>query len=304
MKSNEQVSHFASTFRPCFKIVSAPVGKQFVHFPLKNIPLIEILTSIKNGKWSSVVDTVRSDKKNKVKLPCFTPSGIFRTRNDWDLLDYSQVVHLDYDDVDPVQLKERFRKSPFVLAAFTSPGGAGLKVFIRVNTGQDDHLKAFTQVRKVFDELAGVASDPTARNLSRLCYVSFDPTIYVNENAEIFKVNAAVQTRTVVPDLNILAGNSDALFTWLFNLTQKGKFQGEMFPDGYSRDNRNNFIFLFCCNCNRYGLNKVVVLEYAKMIWTANNDSFTLSELSRTVDSAYSHTSEHGSFRLPKHLQS
>lgn len=306
-KSNPQVSYFTSTTSPRFNIASAPEGKQWIHFAFKNSSLLDIFKCIGNGYWNDLIQAIKNRPggydANKKKLPCITPSGTFRIRNDWDLLQYSQVVHLDYDDVDPVQLKERFSKSPYTLAAFVSPGGSGLKVFLRVNSGPDDHVKAFTQVRKVFDELAGVTSDPTARNISRLCYVSVDMEIYINPDAEVFRVDPRAQTRTVVPDPSTLSGNSDTLFTWMFDLTKKGKFQGEMFPEGYSRDSRNNFIFLFCCNCNRYGLSSLAAMEYARMIWVANNDGFTINELSRTVESAYSHTSEHGSFRIPKHLQ-
>lgn len=305
---NPLVSCYTNTTRPCFKVPSAPEGKQFVHFPFINFELISVFREIRKGSWQEQLNAIKSNKggyeKNKKNLPCFTPSGTFRTRNDWDLIEYSQVVHLDYDNIaNPEALRDRVSKSPYCLAAFISPGGEGLKVFVVVDSNEDLHQNAFSQVRELFDELTGIKSDSTARNLSRLCYVSVDPGCYINEKAEVFKVSR-VKSRTLVPDASILMNpDNDKLFGWLFNLTQKGKFQGETFPAGYSQDHRNNFIFLFACNCNRYGIDRHTAHEFAQQIWVMNNENFNIEELKRTVNSAYSYTKEFASYNLPKHLQ-
>lgn len=304
---NPTVSFFQSTTRPAFKIESAPEGQQFVHVAFRNGPLFTLFDRIKDGYWAETIQGIRSGRggyvKNKKRLPCFTPAGTFRIRCDWDLLQYSHIVHLDYDDVEnPAVLKDRLVKSPYTLAAFISPSLEGLKVFVRVTTGADHHVNAFAHVRKVFDQLAGMKSDPTARNLSRLCYVSVDKDLYLNPYAETFHVPDIEKTRVTVPDPATLATNTDGIFQFIYNLTQKGKFQGETFPAGYSDGDRNNFLFLFACNCNRYGIEKSVCLDYVKMIWVQNNEGFSLQELGRSVGSAYSHTHEHATFNLPKHL--
>jgi hypothetical protein len=311
-----QVSFFQSATRPAFKVPSAPVDRQFIHVTFANGPLFAIFKKICSGYWREQISAVKNHKdgydKVKKNLPCFTPAGTFRIRCDWDMMDYSGIVHLDYDHnpkkgatiEDVEQLKARIAKSPYTLAAFVSPGSDGLKVFVRVDTGANDHVnQAFNSVRKVFDELAGIPSDPTARNLSRLCFVSHDPKIYINEGAEVFKVPAAKSKVTMVPDSSTLASSSDRVFTYLYNLTTKGKFQGETFPAGYSEGDRNNFLFLFACNANRHGIKKSVCLEYVKHVWVQNNEGFPVQELNRSVNSAYSHTAEYATFNLPKHTK-
>src|SRR5258706_9164334 len=145
-----KVSSFQSTTRPCFYIESAPKDRQYVHFSFKNLEIEKVFKAIKAGAWKDQIALAKKKKggwdENKKNLPCFTPSGTFRTRNDWDLLDYSGLVHLDYDGVtDAANLKDRLIKSPFCQAAFISPGGEGVKVFVRVNSGADHHAEAWSQ---------------------------------------------------------------------------------------------------------------------------------------------------------------
>lgn len=306
MSKDIQVSTFQSATRPTFYIESAPPESQYVHFSLKNIGIVKIFDAIKKGLYKKQIEHVHTLKggysENKKKLPCFTPSGTFRIRCDWDLLEYSQIVHLDYDNIllGAALFRDRIAKSPYCLAAFVSPSGLGVKVFVRVNSSVDQHVQAWSQVRKVFDELAGVASDTTGRNLSRLCFVSADKGLFYNPDAQTFEVVEPKQTITV-PDLSVLASHSNSLFGWLFNLTKKGKYQGEVLGD-YMSKSRNNFLYVFACNCNRYGIDKSIAFDFVKHIWIADNMGFSVGELSKTVESAYKHRHEFATLRLPKGL--
>lgn len=304
--SPEMVSAFQSVTRPCFLVESAPPDSQYVHFALKNLPLKKVLDAIRKGLYRVQVEHVHELRggydKNKVKLPCFTPSGTFRIRCDWDLILYSQIVQLDFDGVEKAAaLRDRIAKSVYTLAAFVSPSGNGVKVFVRVNSGVDLHVQAWNQVKQLYDKLAGVPSDSSVRNLSRLCFVSVDKDLFYNPDAEFFEVIEPKQTVTV-PDLSILASTANSAFGWLYNLTQKGKYQGAILSD-YTKDKRNNFLYVFSCNCNRYGIDRVTCVEWVKSIWVQDNMGFSWQELSRTVDSAYKHRHEFATFQLPKNLQ-
>ncbi len=299
------VSTFQSTTRPTFYIESAPPDMQYVHFSLKNVPLIKIFDAIKKCSYKKQIQHVHTLKggysANKKKLPCFTPSGTFRIRCDWDLIEYSHIVHLDYDNVDqPGALRDRIAKSPYCFVAFISPSGNGVKVFVKVNSNVNLHAQAWSQVRQVFDALAGITSDPTGRNLSRLCFISADAGLYFNPDAQTFEVVEPKQVVTV-PDLSVLASNSNSVFGYLFNLTKKGKYQGEVLGD-YMSKSRNNFLYVFACNCNRFGIEKSFAFDWVKQIWVQDNMGFSVTELSKTVDSAYKHRQEFATLRLPKGL--
>jgi hypothetical protein len=299
------VSTFQNTTRPTFFIESAPPDMQYVHFSLKNLPLIKVFDAIKKSTYKKQIQHVHTLQggysTNKKKLPCFTPSGTFRIRCDWDLIEYSHIVHLDYDKVqDAAALRDRVAKSPYCFAAFISPSGFGVKVFVKVNSNVDLHAHAWSQVRQVFDAVAGITSDPTGRNLSRLCFISADAGLYFNPDAQTFEVVEPKRVVTV-PDLSILASNANSLFGWLFNLTKKGKYQGEVLGD-YMSKSRNNFLYVFACNCNRYGIEKSTAFDWVKQIWVQDNMGFSVTELSKTVESAYKHRHEFATLRLPKGL--
>ena len=299
-----KVSSFQSATRPAFFIEAAPPDRQYVHFAFKNVTIESIFIAIKKGSWLEKINHAKTKRggwdANKKYLPCFTPSGTFRIRCDWDIVDYSRIVVLDYDKIGcPEGLRDRFSESPYCLAAFVSPGGKGVKAFVRVNTGVNHHATAWSQVREMFDTLAGHKSDPSGRNLSRLCFVSVDPDCYYNLQSKVFEV-AEVKTTVTVPDMSILASNPNSVFGYLYNLTTKGKYQTEVL--GEYGSNRNNFLYVFACNCNRYGIDQQNAFEFLKSIWVQNNMNFSSAELSKTLVSAYSHRNEFATFRLPKNL--
>jgi len=303
-----KVSFFQSVNRPAFFIESAPREKQYVHFAWKNVDLEQIFKAIRDGKYSKHLELAKTGRgtweENKRHLPCFTPSGTFRIRCDWDLISYSHVVQLDYDNLSAqlFSVFQRVTKSPYCLAAFVSPSGNGIKVFVKVNSGPDEHYHAWSQVRKVFDDLASHKSDSSVSNISRLCFVSVDDQLYYNDKAKVFEVSPDTKTSVTIPDQSLLA-DADSIFGYLYNLTLKGKYQKETLQH-YGKGKRNNFLFVFACNCNRFGIDKTTALDFVTTIWIKDNMGFSEAELSRTVDSAYSYAHEHASFRLPKTLKS
>jgi VirE N-terminal domain len=301
-----KVSSFQSTTRPLIYVDSAPEKMKYLHYAFKHVEIESIFKAIRSGGWRKQIEIVKQAKggydKNKKKLPCFTPSGTFRLRLDWDLIDYSGLVVLDYDKVESASsLRDRLSSSPYCFAAFISPSGCGVKAFVKVDSGENLHGQAWSQVRKVFDTLAGISSDPSGRNISRLCFVSHDADCFYNPDSIKFEVTEAKSTVTI-PDASILAGNSETVFKWLYNLTIKGTYQKEVLGD-YGK-NRNNFLYVFSCNCNRYGVDQQTAFEFVKTIWVQDNLGFSMHELSRTVASAYQHKKEFNTFRLPKHLTS
>jgi hypothetical protein len=102
--------------------------------PSYSICLYELFDFIKSQKWREEIQLCRTDLANKMLLPCFTSSGIFNLRNKNSLTKYSKVICLDIDKIDDVSaLKEKCKEIPWILAAYTSPSGKGLKVFVRAS---------------------------------------------------------------------------------------------------------------------------------------------------------------------------
>jgi hypothetical protein len=81
------------------------------------------------------------------------------------------------------EIRKKLQASPHVLAVFLSPTGDGLKAIVRVPADVSTHAGSFRAVQKHVRELTGVEIDQSCKDPARLCYMSYDPEIYVNESA-------------------------------------------------------------------------------------------------------------------------
>ena len=63
------------------------------------------------------------------------------------LQEYSKIVGLDFDHVkDLAALIAVLRMLRYTLAMFVSPGGHGLKVFVRVDSSAEHHREAYRTI--------------------------------------------------------------------------------------------------------------------------------------------------------------
>lgn len=234
-----------------------------------------ILQKIKNGEWETQVTNIRKyisdgddNKASGVKksLPAFTVSATFKDKRRKECIDkYTGLLHLDYDKIDNVEeLKARVMEIPYTYAAFISPSGRGLKVFVKSNNDLYSHTNAFNILREYYDSIVGIESDKAVKDVPRLCFVSYDAELYLNENSDIYK------------------HKGDLSQEWNFTSNK------QRFIDG----NRNNFIHLFACNANRKGFDVNDVISYAL---TYSDVTFLEDEIKRTINSAYkNNVSENG----------
>ncbi|NWJ51281.1 MAG: hypothetical protein HXX14_10480 [Bacteroidetes bacterium] len=168
----------------------------------ENITFEEMLTRIKNGYYSNVIHPLRVKYKegdikgadaDKRKLEAFTPAGIFiDIRNAEHHAEYSHLQVLDFDKLSYDELttvKAIVTRCEYTYACFVSPSGRGLKVFVAVNTGPQEHRQAFLAVQKYYQTLTGVVIDASGKDIARLCFVSYDDQLYYNSTATIFNID-------------------------------------------------------------------------------------------------------------------
>lgn len=235
------------------------------------------LNRIKNGNSKKLVEEIRNtlDKEKagelKKNLPCICFSGKFGAdRKDEQIISHSQYLVLDFDNVYELRDKQtEIISNKFVYACWVSPSGNGLKALIKIANG-NKHRDHFEALEEIFP---GV--DKSGKNPSRVCYESYDPEIYINENAEVFnkikKTEKIVTFERTVDDQKIFKN----LLTWLSN-------KSEAFVTG----ERNNFIFKLACACCRYGIpedttNGLIHTEFV------SNSEFTKREADKAIASAY-----------------
>ncbi len=162
------------------------------------ISLTDFLQNIKNGTYSEIVNRLQQLPKNeydaqKKFLPCITPSGTFIKRCASGIIEHSGIICIDIDNgkgeninLNATDLKLQLAKQPFIIAAFLSPSNVGLKVFISIDATQ--HLNSFLALQSWFKNTYNLIIDPSCKNVDRLCFVSYDPEIFINENATIFDI--------------------------------------------------------------------------------------------------------------------
>ncbi len=173
--------------------------------PEKNLPIREMLVAIRNGDYRSQIAEVRAApndearKKLKARLPSFTASGVFNgilKGNTPDI--HSGLVQLDFDlknnksgfteAVDA--MRDKLASDPYVFTAFLSPS-RGIKVLARIPAYNQLHRCAFDGLVLYFKQEYSLVADATG-NLNRLCYVSHDPELRINEAAVPFAPAPAV----------------------------------------------------------------------------------------------------------------
>ena len=249
----------------------------------------EILNRIKEGSSKELVKSIRKEKNKsnrqelKKELPAICFSGTFNKRLDSSLINHSGFICLDFDGYekqkDVLQEKERLTKDKYVYSVFISPSGNGLKVLIKIPQEVDNHIKYFNSLEKYFDS---PNFDKTSKNISRVCYESYDALLYLNENSQTWEQIEEVEYKEVAvhkdaPTLPITDENKivDILVKW--------------WTDKYPmvEGQRNANVYILAAAFNDYGINQslagYVLNQYA-------TQDFNHSEIQRTIDSAYQRT--------------
>ena len=141
----------------------------------------------------SVVDPEQY-RKVKKNLPYVVPSVFNPPVRRRENFGYSEHLILDFDhlseqSLDAGKVKDLLAKDARVELIFVSPGGDGLKVFFRLAERIYDYAK-YSAFYKIFaaDFAASynlVASyDARTSDVTRACFVSFDPFAYYNASCE------------------------------------------------------------------------------------------------------------------------
>jgi hypothetical protein len=121
----------------------------------------------------------------KTQLPAVAWSGTFTKRANEALIQYIGLLCADLDDLGErlSEVRARLEGDPRVLAVFLSATGNGLKALFRVLDDPSKHLASLRAVEKLVLELTGVQIDPACKDISRLCFMPYDPELYYNPDA-------------------------------------------------------------------------------------------------------------------------
>jgi len=165
-----------------------------------------IVECIRTGRWRGPIEKIRAEFSRvlqqtgdlketkravaliKKNLPAIMFSGRFSSREkpaDGKLLAHSGLWCADLDDLGEslAQVRTKLMASPYLRFKFASPTDNGLKAIFRVPASAEKHADSFHTVQQHVLKLTGVEIDPACSDVGRLCFVSYDPDTFVNEEA-------------------------------------------------------------------------------------------------------------------------
>lgn len=240
---------------------------------------IEVLKAIKRiqkGTSKDLVEKLRNEqdeaKQDAIKknLPCVVFSGVFTARRDDAITEYSNMIVLDFDYVEDYNgLMDKLKAKDYIYSAWRSPRGNGIKALVKIKDGKK-HKEHFLSIEKEFPEV-----DKSGKNISRACFESYDPEIYINENAKEYnKIIEDVYKTTVVNEFTSNNEIYSNLRKWLDN-------KSEAFASG----NRNNYIYKIAGACCRYGLDEYSALDFILRDFATSD--FNQNEIKLALKSAY-----------------
>ncbi len=252
-----------------------------------------ILDRIKEGATKELVKKIRLEKKKpernelKKQLPAICFSGTFNKRADTALIEHSGLICLDFDGYvkqkELLQDKENLSKNKYVYSVFISPSGNGLKVLVKIPADAESHINYFNSLEKHFNS---PYFDKTSKNLSRVCYESYDPLIYVNENSSIWDTIEELE----YTEVNKLRDQATIPITDENKIVEiLVKWWQKKYPMTEGQRNQNCFVLAMAFN--DFGINKSLASYVLNQYATAD---FSLKEIQRTIDSAYQNTSNFG----------
>jgi hypothetical protein len=103
---------------------------------------------------------IKQPTKSRVVLVVLLLQELWcKSRTKANINTYSQVIGLDFDHIpleDLQNISVLINQCNFTMASFISPSGAGIKVFIKVNSNAEQHTEAYHQVATYYKTYQGL----------------------------------------------------------------------------------------------------------------------------------------------------
>ncbi len=185
--------------------------------PDLDIDITELYEIIKFGFLRKEIKELRKSNDKETKedmkksiLPAVTLSGKFDERSETGLLEHSGLLQIDFDATE--NYEELFKKvtsDTFTFMAFRSSGGNGIKVIVKIKASQETHESQFFALQEYYKNHFDIALKTSFKEISRAMVLSFDPDIYRNKHASVFKEIGTIKQEEPIVDKIRLEKNKD-----------------------------------------------------------------------------------------------
>lgn len=237
------------------------------------------INRIKSGYCRHEIQTIRTTNNPSVKeeiksnLPVVTWGGKFLGRS--TLIEPSGLACMDFDKVgDAKTLKSELSKSKYLFACWTSPSGNGVKALIRIPEVKTK--REYTERYLALLEHYKKFSPDSTKDITRLCYTSWDPDLWININCEVFtkRKESKLHLKSSRPPIgDVHEGRTiRKLLSWW-----RRKYS-------CAPGSRNNDLFILSCSFSEFGISQNTALE---LLAAFEQEDFPKSEIQKLVSSAY-----------------
>ena len=255
------------------------------------LTLEEIIERIKLGN-DSLIDKIEKirDKKTpkevkdsiKKSLLSVTFCGTFSKRAKDSLLEHSGMICLDFDKYPNEETlqeeRKRIESDPFTLACFRSPSGNGLKVLVRIpKSTPQEHERRFRAYQKYINS---DYFDIACKDVSRVCFESYDPDLYFKRYDPIEFTEIAPEAGVKIVELTPF----DIPLTDEYEICDKVVNEFKWSSD-FGEGERNNHVYKTAAMLCNYGVSEDFAFKFIM-----NNvvyGDFTERECEHAVNSAY-----------------
>lgn len=162
--------------------------------------LSEFVTQIKKGKWRNEVTRYRQLKERgmpseaarvKENLPAIVVAGCCEgahTKANFRSFSGYAIVDVDHIDSDVRALLKRLEEQSWAYAGWVSVSGTGIKLVVQVmaETKEEYEGDAYPKVAACVSRLIGQPVDMQCKDLTRMCYVSWDENAFLKEDCDVF----------------------------------------------------------------------------------------------------------------------
>ncbi|NVN97563.1 hypothetical protein HXX01_05070, partial [Candidatus Nomurabacteria bacterium] len=239
-----------------------------------NLSINEVLDRIRDGYYREYVTYLRTilDQGNKKKyneykkkLQAFTPSAIYNGgRKEENFSEYSGIMCIDYDSISPDKLKgfiNMIIALPYTYACFVSPSNRGLKVLVLTSSTVETHKTVYAQLLEYYQSELGIKADQQCNDVTRLCFMSWDPNLYLSTQSSIFPSSGMSESESL-PTQNSTTKKMDDTDARTFYIKEMTVCINDTEKKvNFEEGDRNNFIYRVACKCNRKGVPEFLVRE-------------------------------------------
>jgi len=253
------------------------------------VTIEKVVDRIKNGTSKAIIEKLNAttdpelQKEIKNSLPCILFAGKFSERNAKSLIEHSGLSVIDFDKIPSEEMGIMFEticSNPHVVLCFKSPSRNGFKAVIKIpKCDKDLHVRYFKGFQHKYNfEYFDIKNC----NVDRVCFESYDPNLYFNENALLFSELIEDEGYSVSEKAPVLP------------LTDEGKIIENLMKwwnkkYGFIKDSRNNNVFILACSLCEYGISQETATNFiwGEIVHYDPSNPFTETECKTTIRSAY-----------------